>query len=172
LFDIFAEVLDQISQMAHNLENGVLRVKINFSNVEELQTIKGVGPSVAENIRIARAISGNISNLNELREIKYVKITDEEAEIIDFEINPDLTYLSMQMDDVQITSGTQDNPTVSSTSPGIVAALSSETTTIQSLPSVLTSDVMGMIETKNAEKNHEMGAKTKTLNPKNAVSTL
>ena len=90
---MISQQLDQISQMAHNMENGVSKVKINFANVEELQTIKGVGPSVAENIRLARAVSGNILNLKELNEIKYVKITDEDAEIIDFEKNPNLTYV-------------------------------------------------------------------------------
>ena len=87
---MISQQLDQISQMAHNMENGVSKVKINFANVEELQTIKGVGPSVAENIRLARAVSGNILNLKELNEIKYVKITDEDAEIIDFEKKPEL----------------------------------------------------------------------------------
>lgn len=46
-------------------------VRINFGDIDALQKIRGVGPVVAKNIVAFRETSGNIRNLEELRQFRY-----------------------------------------------------------------------------------------------------
>lgn len=76
--------------MAQGGEN----VRINFADIDALQKIRGVGPAVPKNILAFRETSGNIRNLEELQQVRYAKIADEDTAVINYEENLELKVFS------------------------------------------------------------------------------
>lgn len=67
-------------------------LKINFAGKTELQTIRGIGPVVAENIVKYREMSGNITSNEDFRDIPHLNLDHNAIASIDFEENPAFDY--------------------------------------------------------------------------------
>lgn len=67
-------------------------LKINFAGKTELQTIRGIGPVVAENIVKYREMSGNITSNEDFRDIPHFNLDHNAIASIDFEENPAFDY--------------------------------------------------------------------------------
>lgn len=149
-------------------------IRINFADVDELQKIKGVGPAVARNILAFREISGNIRSLEELRQVRHAKIADEDSTAINYDENPDLNFsLDNRMENVQLSpsSSEKDIETFFAPENGVNAT---KETIVPTTPSVLNSQVLEMIDSKNREKNgaKDVRPKTSTFNwPAVSMST-
>lgn len=137
-------------------------IRINFADVDELQKIKGVGPAVARNILAFREISGNIRSLEELRQVRHAKIADEDSAAINYDENPDLDFsLDNRMDNVQLSPSSSEKDIETSFAPENGVSASKETI-VPTTPSVLNSQVMEMIDSKNREKNGAKYVRPKT----------
>lgn len=67
-------------------------LKINFAGKTELQTIRGIGLVVAENIIKYREMSGNITSKNDFRDIPHLYLDQKAIASIDFEENPEFNF--------------------------------------------------------------------------------
>lgn len=67
-------------------------LKINFAGKTELQTIKGIGLVVAENIVKYREMAGNITSNEDFRDIPHLNLDHNAIASIDFEENPAFDY--------------------------------------------------------------------------------
>lgn len=61
-------------------------LKIDFAGKTELQTIRGIGPVVAENIVKYREMSGNITSNEDFRDIPHLNLDHNAIASIDFEL--------------------------------------------------------------------------------------
>lgn len=143
-------------------------IRINFADIDALQNIRGVGPAVARNRKTFR----NIHNLQELQQGGHAKIADEDAGLVNYEENPDLNFsLDNRMDNLQFSPSSSEQDADTSLAPGNGVNVSKETI-VPTTPSVLNSQVLEMIDSKNREKNgaKDVRPKTSTCNGP-AVST-
>jgi DNA uptake protein ComE-like DNA-binding protein len=53
-------------------------LKINFANKQELQSLNGVDPKVAENVLKFRASSGNKEGPQDPTDIQHLKLSEED----------------------------------------------------------------------------------------------
>lgn len=68
-------------------------VFINFASKMDLQKLKGVGPVVADNIKVYRSASGNFLGPEDLSQVKNLKLSKEEIERINFHPNPKYNFM-------------------------------------------------------------------------------
>ena len=63
-------------------------IKINYAGIDELTSIKGIGPVIANRIVKACAFSGNFKNALDLADIPHLNLDQETFDTISFEENP------------------------------------------------------------------------------------
>ncbi len=59
-----------LAKDARAAEISVTKVNLNQANLEQLESIKGVGPALAERISAYRKESGNFKSVEDLRKVK------------------------------------------------------------------------------------------------------
>lgn len=77
--------ITKVKTQNHNVEN-------KFCGKTELQTIRGIGPVVAENIVKYREMSVNITSMDDFRDIPHLNLYQNAIASIDFEENPAFNF--------------------------------------------------------------------------------
>lgn len=136
-------------------------MKINFADKTELQSIRGIGPVVAENIIKYREMSGNITSKNGFRDIPHLNLDHNAIESIDFEENPELDFTFKHLTEDEKDNTILNNDEKQETERGEEASgmtqLTTETTEASGMAVVSTSSevFMGQIQSFIDSKNKE-----------------
>lgn len=136
-------------------------MKINFADKTELQSIRGIGPVVAENIIKYREMSGNITSKNGFRDIPHLNLDHNAIASIDFEENPELDFTFKHLTEDEKDNTILNNDEKQETERGEEASgmtqLTTETTEASGMAVVSTSSevFMGQIQSFIDSKNKE-----------------
>lgn len=149
-------------------------LKINFASKTELQTIRGIGLVVAENIVKYREMSGNITSNEDFRDIPHLNLDHNAIASIDFEENPAFHYnfnrtTEEEKDDTEILNDDSEKETEKI---GEASGMTPEKiTTASGMAAVSTSSevfmgqIQSIIDSKNKEATNKFasqGAKPKS----------